>query len=414
MSRGGARHKAKAYIDPSLLLQVMGNHGDLLADLGSYESRNKQGAVDPAGLVRCLPLVKGLLGVCPRAEVPSGPLRQALLSLLTSMPEVNKSKFNGSTWSSLKAERLTTLFAHVRRLKRDNDQMRICAAKLSGSSYTSLQEAIGMVTLPEEEEPLEKGEEASLQKGQALKKDIAAKLPLQKGKAADEISVDSHGVPLIFCTPDKAGSSSSRAKPFINRREGTMVHGHSSQALQKALGYGTTEPAAALAKGKVPAKTLAKGKGKSNNASAKALGKGKGDKAAAKALAKGKGKGKKASAKALAKGERGGKASAKALGKGKASAKALAKGQKRTLEKGSEGPWHVLRKTNAKKPKRTYITGVLAPGSGHPRKLIVEVPATWSSQHDLICNKIMKALEKDSLSKAEALKMREELVAAYP
>ena len=408
MSRGGARHKAKAYIDPSLLLQVMGNHGDLLADLGSYESRNKQGAVDPAGLVRCLPLVKGLLGVCPRAEVPSAPLRQALLSLLTSMPEVNKSKFNGSTWSSLKAERLTTLFAHVRRLKRDNDQMRICAAKLSGSSYTSLQEAIGMVTLPEEEEPLEKGEEAS------LKKEIAAKPPLQKGKAADEISVDSHGVPLIFCTPDKAGSSSSRPKPFINRREGTMVHRHSSQALQKALGYGTTEPAAALAKGKVPAKTLPKGKGKSNNASAKALGKGKGDKAAAKALAKGKGKGKKASAKALAKGKRDGKASAKALGKGKASAKALAKGQKRPLEKGSEGPWYALRKTNAKKPKRTYITGVLAPGSGHPRKLIVEVPATWSSQHDLICNKIMKALEKDSLSKAEALKMREELVAAYP
>ena len=73
-----------------------------------------------------------------------------------------------------------------------------------------------------------------------------------------------------------------------------------------------------------------------------------------------------------------------------------------------------MRKTNAKKPKRTYITGVLAPGSGHPRKLIVEVPATWSSQHDLICNKIMKALEKDSLSKAEALKMREGLVAAYP
>ena len=130
------------------------------------------------------------------------------------------------------------------------------------------------------------------------------------------------------------------------------------------------------------------------------LEKGKGDKAAAKALAKGKRKGKKASAKALA--------------KGKASAKALAKGQKRPVEKGSEGPWYALRKTNAKKPKRTYITGVLAPGSGHPRKLIVEVPATWSSQHDLICNKIMKALEKDSLSKAEALKMREELVAAYP
>ena len=51
MSRGGARRKAKAYVDPSLLLQVMGNHGDLLADQGSYERRNKQGAVDPAGRV---------------------------------------------------------------------------------------------------------------------------------------------------------------------------------------------------------------------------------------------------------------------------------------------------------------------------------------------------------------------------
>ena len=94
------------------------------------------------------------------------------------MPEVNKSKFNGSTWSSLKAERLTTLFAHVRRLKRDNDQMRICAAKLSGSSCTSLQEAIAMVTLPEEEEPLEQG---ALEKGQ--EKGHCCKAALAKGKS---------------------------------------------------------------------------------------------------------------------------------------------------------------------------------------------------------------------------------------
>ena len=63
---------------------------------------------------------------------------------------------------------------------------------------------------------------------------------------------------------------------------------------------------------------------------------------------------------------------------------------------------------------REHISQVSCTRSGHPGKLIVEVPATWSSQHDLICNKIMKALEKDSLSEAEALKMREELVAAYP
>ena len=274
-----------------------------------------------------------------------------------------------------------------------------------------------MVTLPEEGEPLEKGEKSFLGEGASLEKGHCCKAALAKAKAADEIPVDSRGVPLIFCTPDKAGSSSSRPKPFINRREGAMVHGHSSQALQKALGYGTTEPAAALAKGKVPAKTLPKplqkGKARATMPLQRPLEKGRVTKLLPRPLQKGKARARRPLQRPLQKGKGVAKPLQRPLEKGKLLQRPLQKG-KRGPSKGSEGPWYALRKTNAKKPKRTYITGVLAPGSGHPRKLIVEVPATWSSQHDLICNKIMKALEKDSLSKAEALKMREELVAAYP
>ena len=168
MGKGGARHYAKPYTDPALLQQVMANHDELLSDLGSYETVSKTGAVEPAGLVRNLALVKGLLTVCPSGSVSPGPLRQALLALLTSLPDMNKTKFNGSTWSNMKAERITLLLSHVRKLAREADSLRICAAKLNGSNFKSLQEAVAMVQLPEEEQPLSKGN--PLEKGQALEK----------------------------------------------------------------------------------------------------------------------------------------------------------------------------------------------------------------------------------------------------
>ena len=158
MARGGPNHKAKVYTDPSLLLQVLGQKPELVADLGQYETVSRAGAVDPAGLVKVAPLVKGLLAVCPSASVAPGPLRQALLSMLTSMPEVNKTKWNGSTWSNLKQDRLATIFFHIRKLARDQDQMRLCASKLNASSFLQLQELVKMVKLPEEDhQPLKKG-----------------------------------------------------------------------------------------------------------------------------------------------------------------------------------------------------------------------------------------------------------------
>ena len=95
--------------------------------------------------------------------------------------------------------------------------------------------------------------------------------------------------------------------------------------------------------------------------------------------------------------------------------KPLRKGRKPTLEEGmKDGPWYNVRKTNAKKPKRTYLTGCLQEGQGTRRILIVEVPATWSSQHEYICDEIMKSLQKDKIGKEEALQMRQVLVNNFP
>ena len=325
MARGGPNHKAKVYTDPSLLLQVLGQKPELVADLGQYETVSRAGAVDPAGLVKVAPLVKGLLAVCPSASVAPGPLRQALLSMLTSMPEVNKTKWNGSTWSNLKQDRLATIFSHIKKLARDQDQMRLCASKLNASSFLQLQELVKMVKLPEEEghQPLKKGEETPLQKGESLKKD------------EDAASLGSSGIPNMFLTPEKQeekhpkASSASHAKSFMMRREGSLQKEKGTHALQKALGYGSKpcKRPASLEKGKALAKgnghtkvegTLAKGKGQPQGV-AKSLGKGK------KALEKGK--------KALEKGKKTLEKRKKPLRKGR---KPLRKGRK-PLRKGTKG-----------------------------------------------------------------------------
>ena len=79
-----------------------------------------------------------------------------------------------------------------------------------------------------------------------------------------------------------------------------------------------------------------------------------------------------------------------------------------------DGPWYNVRKTNAKKTKRTYLTGCSEEGQGTRRILIVEVPATWSSQHEYICDEVMKSLQKDKIGKEEALQMRQVLVNKFP
>ena len=220
----------------------------------------------------------------------------------------------------------------------------------------------------------------------------------------------------MFLTPEKQeekhpkASSASHAKSFMMRREGSLQKEKGTHALQKALGYGSKpcKRPASLEKGKALAKgnghtkvegTLAKGKGQPQGVT-KSLGKGK------KALEKGK--------KALEKGKKTLEKGKKTLEKGK---KALEKGKK-ALEKGhqgmKDGPWYNVRKTNVKKPKRTYLTGCLQEGQGTRRILIVEVPATWSSQHEYICDEIMKSLQKDKIGKEEALQMRQVLVNNFP
>ena len=56
--RGGARHKAKPYIDTGLLFKVLNKHEELVADMKGYEVVSRNSAVDPKALHALLPLVR--------------------------------------------------------------------------------------------------------------------------------------------------------------------------------------------------------------------------------------------------------------------------------------------------------------------------------------------------------------------
>ena len=69
-----------------------------------------------------------------------------------------------------------------------------------------------------------------------------------------------------------------------------------------------------------------------------------------------------------------------------------------------------LRVTNAKNPERSYLTGCHLGTT--QRRLVVEVPATWTKDYKTVIAKIKKEMEAKGLTKPEALALRAKLVEA--
>ena len=86
--------------------------------------------------------------------------------------------------------------------------------------------------------------------------------------------------------------------------------------------------------------------------------------------------------------------------------------KKVSLKKETRKPWVKLSKTTAKKPPRCYLTG--SHSNEQKKFLIVEVAKTRSLQYSWVVDRIKESLEKDHLTKEEALQMREDLCAEFP
>ena len=107
--KGAPGTSQKPLIDPGLLLLKLKEQQHLIADMGPCESLSKNQGCSPKGIVKMLPLIKGLVSLQHTCELHSSSLRTALFQLLLENPRVNQTKFNGTVFIHLRIERITAL-----------------------------------------------------------------------------------------------------------------------------------------------------------------------------------------------------------------------------------------------------------------------------------------------------------------
>ena len=382
--KGGARHFSKPYVDSGLVFQVLEQNQDLLQDLKNYEVTSKCNSPDPKGLVQTLPLWKGLLRLEPSAEIHTQPLRTALITLLAQMPWLNTTSNSGQVWANLRMERISTILYHVRKVGREG--LLSCAARLTRQEYENLQDGLklldgntlGKVNALEKAKALEKAD--ALEKAKALEKaDALEKAQAQSSETMQpvegakrklkqhdsEVSMGSKGFPKMFGSPAPTDKETKpvAAMAMDRRRPGSKTAPFEKGDLHQALGFGTRaskKPAAAL--------------GKASKKPAAALGKAS-------------------------------KRPAAALEKAQASHIL----EKKVLKQGKRKPCVKILKSEAQKSNpRAYLRGTTEEGG--TLHLIVEVTAKRCPQGYLeIIDEIWTSLEKDHLTKEEAVNLREEL-----
>lgn len=251
VARGGSRHHSKPVVDSLLLLHKLHDHHNLVKDLGVYESLSRSGAADPRGLVHNLDLLKGLLEIERSAEIHPNPLKNALLNLLTKIPSLNQTHFNGSVWVAMRAERITTLLNHLRKFARDPDCLKSATCKLSGGEISKIQELLNMMDLKEQENSLPL-EGSTKDETIASENEQFESLPCKKvlKKEISNVSVDSSGYPSMLSSPCKRECSEQEQVAVPRRRRvGSHIHlgfpqswGASQDAeLKTALGFQVPE-----------------------------------------------------------------------------------------------------------------------------------------------------------------------------
>lgn len=354
-SWGGKRHLAKPMQDAGLVLKALQEHEKLVCDLGPYEAVRTSSGVEAAGLYQNLELILALVKVEKTCEIHSQPLRAALQQLLVADPSLNKTKWNGQVWIGLRVERITTLLTHFRTLCRDSKIYQQAALKLKSMEMVSLKGVMDLVELriapidPAPKGPYEPPsslQKAALQKEAARAESSRPEKVLKKN--VSEVSVDSSGFPRML---KDLGGDDIDEEPEAPTVDYEDVKPEKSSNCKWSQGDQKPELMNALGFNKATASPpLKKG----------------------------------------------------------ALKKAAAKPKSSPSSSSSRTLWLKLYKTVTKKePFRAYICGTTE--QDPQKRLIVEVTQKQSPDYLAIIDKIMDNLDKKSISKDEALAMKQQL-----
>lgn len=122
--RGGARRQAVPRVDQALLdgvvQQHVVTHGRRTAlCLGPYEFIGRCQAVSGAGIAHNEHLLDVLLDHFPQGELRASQLRTAVMKVAKQFPDINTTGLSDELWCGLKADKINTILAHLRRYNTD-------------------------------------------------------------------------------------------------------------------------------------------------------------------------------------------------------------------------------------------------------------------------------------------------------
>ena len=153
-----------------------------------------------------LPLIYALVDLESSAEIHAQTLRSALLHLITREPELNTSDYNGSVFVNLRAERISVILHHARRLARAKTVPSSVIGNLTATQFKELNKTLKKVVLRD------------VPQENALKKDEGQKA----GSSKDNLKKVPQGNALKTDEGQKAGSKDTLKKVSTEKKNTSL------------------------------------------------------------------------------------------------------------------------------------------------------------------------------------------------
>ena len=207
--RGGARRLPVPIVCQDSLTNVLENHvkevGVSVAFFfGAYEYLGRSQAVHAAGLKFNEKLLWNLIRLAPSGEIKISQFKAALLIILKKFPQLNKTHLDSELWAGFKGDKMSVMFAHIRRYKVDIVRQRQALSKATNEDRESIDCLADLLQLKEAAafSPVSSG--ASVSSATPVKKNRELKR---------EVSLDESGYPRMLLEssdevplkPDKQG-----------------------------------------------------------------------------------------------------------------------------------------------------------------------------------------------------------------
>ena len=150
MGKGGARRTTIPETSFDAMFEIL----DLqIHDMGikrglffhMYDRISRSQAADARGLAANHGMLMGILRIAPAGEVPASIITRALKQLVHKWPGLNNGPYPDDLFAGSKADQITTMLYHLRRVKNDSKKEQELRNKASAEDMVLVSELIGMI-----------------------------------------------------------------------------------------------------------------------------------------------------------------------------------------------------------------------------------------------------------------------------